>query len=226
MNISKISRKLRQLYQEKIIKNKYTSHVKKIKTHMTTQELDTLYKLARECGENANILEIGSYVGASSCYIAAGLIEKGGSLFCVDTWENQTMLEGEYDTMKEFLENTRILSQYIIPIRKNSQNLAVSDINNPLNFAFIDGNHSYAGVNHDYCMVAPWIIEGGILAFHDCIHFEGVSRTIGEALASGKWQFSGHVDNLMWFRKIERKQLNFAHPEVESIDNHMTLSVI
>jgi hypothetical protein len=134
------------------------------------------------------------------------------------------MPEGEYDTFSEFSENTRTLSQYITPIRKNSINLTESDICYPLNLVFIDGDHSYAAVKHDYEKVEPWILEGGILAFHDCIHFEGVSRTIGEALASGGWQLNGHIDNLLWLRKIERRHLNFARPiEAEKLNNEMNV---
>jgi predicted O-methyltransferase YrrM len=200
------------------------SQVKNIKTHVTIRELNTLYDLALGCGSGAIGLEIGSYLGASSCYLAAALARQKGHLFCVDTWENQTMPEGEYDTFSEFSENTRTLSQYITPIRKNSINLTESDICYPLNLVFIDGDHSYAAVKHDYEKVEPWILEGGILAFHDCIHFEGVSRTIGEALASGGWQLNGHIDNLLWLRKIERRHLNFARPiEAEKLNNEMNV---
>jgi predicted O-methyltransferase YrrM len=185
---------------------------KNISTHMTARELNTLYILAKELGESAKALEIGSYLGASSCYIAAALAPKGGHLFCVDTWENQTMPEGERDTFKEFKNNTKAVADRITLIRKNSQDLIPSDfLENPLNLVFIDGDHSYKGAKNDYEKATPWIVGGGILAFHDCIAFEGVARTIGEALASGKWKFGGQVDNLLWLRKVEKGCLEFEH---------------
>lgn len=185
---------------------------KNITTHMTARELNRLYILARELGESAKALEIGSYLGASSCYIAAALAPKGGHLFCVDTWENQTMPEGERDTLNEFKENIKEVAHHITPIRKNSQDLTPLDfVEHHLSLVFIDGDHSYYGAKNDYEKVAPWIVGGGILAFHDCIAFEGVARTIGEALASGNWKFGGQVDNLLWLCKVEKGYLEFEH---------------
>ncbi|MBW4673035.1 MAG: class I SAM-dependent methyltransferase [Desmonostoc geniculatum HA4340-LM1] len=185
---------------------------KDITTHMTAHELNMLYILAKELGESAKALEIGSYLGASSCYIAAALAPKGGHLFCVDTWENQTMPEGERDTFSEFKNNTRGVANHMTMLRKNSQELTPSDFREyPLSLVFIDGDHSYQGAKNDYEKATPWIVGGGILAFHDCIAFEGVARTIGEALASGNWKFGGQVDNLLWLRKVEKGCLEFEH---------------
>jgi predicted O-methyltransferase YrrM len=39
----------------------------------------------------------------------------------------------------------------------------------PLDFLFIDGDHSYAGVQHDFEMYAPLVRSGGIVAFHDIV---------------------------------------------------------
>lgn len=181
-------------------------------THMSIRELNTLHGLARELGESAKVLEIGSYLGASSCYIAAALASRSGHLFCVDTWENQTMSEGECDTFDEFKRNISSLATYITPIRKNSKDLTPSDFaTQQLNFVFIDGDHSYIGVKNDYEKIADWIVGGGILAFHDCIAFEGVAKTIGEALATSLWKFGGQVDHLLWLRKVEKGYLEFEH---------------
>lgn len=37
----------------------------------------------------------------------------------------------------------------------------------PFDFAFIDGDHSYEGVKHDWLMYSPLVKPGGIVAFHD-----------------------------------------------------------
>jgi len=39
----------------------------------------------------------------------------------------------------------------------------------PLDFLFIDGDHSYEGVKQDYEKYAPLVREGGIIAFHDIV---------------------------------------------------------
>lgn len=38
---------------------------------------------------------------------------------------------------------------------------------NLLDFLFIDGDHSLAGVSQDYSMYAPYVRQGGIVALHD-----------------------------------------------------------
>lgn len=39
----------------------------------------------------------------------------------------------------------------------------------PLDFLFIDGDHSYAGVKRDFELYAPLVRPGGIIAFHDIV---------------------------------------------------------
>jgi cephalosporin hydroxylase len=39
----------------------------------------------------------------------------------------------------------------------------------PLDFLFIDGDHSYAGVAQDFEMFAPLVRPGGVVAFHDIV---------------------------------------------------------
>jgi hypothetical protein len=46
-------------------------------THLTLREKYTLLSLSGKCKGN-NYVEIGSYIGASSCFIAAGIKESNG----------------------------------------------------------------------------------------------------------------------------------------------------
>lgn len=39
----------------------------------------------------------------------------------------------------------------------------------PLDYLFIDGDHTYSGVQHDFQMYAPFVRSGGIVAFHDIV---------------------------------------------------------
>jgi hypothetical protein len=98
---------IHKLYRSQELRDRSLSDVKAIHTHMTTGELDALYDLAANIGASKRVLEIGSYLGASSCYLAAALSVHGGHLYCVDTWENQTMPDGERDTFAEFQRNVR-----------------------------------------------------------------------------------------------------------------------
>ena len=189
-------------YRNQELADRSLGAAKAIHTHMTTRELHALYDLAANVGRSGTVLEIGSYLGASSCYLAAALSLLDGHLYCVDTWENQAMPDGERDTFREFQRNTAGVAAFITPVRKRSEEITASDFAQPLDLVFIDADHSYLSVRGDYERVHEWIIEGGILAFHDCTYFESVSRALGEVLASGSWQLSGNVDSLVWLRKI------------------------
>ena len=40
----------------------------------------------------------------------------------------------------------------------------------PVDFLFIDGDHTYEGVRRDFEMYSPLVREGGVIAFHDICH--------------------------------------------------------
>jgi predicted O-methyltransferase YrrM len=184
---------------------------KSIPTHMTRRELGVLHDLAANVRVAGNVLEIGSYLGASSCYLAGALSLRNGRLYCVDTWKNQTMPEGERDTYAEFRRNISGVADHITPLRKRSDELEAHDVALPLDLVFIDADHSYAAVRADCERVRDWVIDGGILALHDCTCFESVSRVLGEILASGSWQIAGNVDSLVWLRRIG-SAFRFSNP--------------
>ncbi|MES3001680.1 MAG: class I SAM-dependent methyltransferase [Pseudomonadota bacterium] len=181
-----------------------------IPTHMTRGELDALYTLATQLGPTPRILEIGSYLGASSRFLAAAL-PAGGKLFCVDTWNNETMPEGTRETLPEFERNVAAFAGRIVKVRKDSKDLAASDIELPLDLVFIDGDHSFAAVRRDFDAVAPWVADAKFVAFHDTTYFRGVSRVLGQALDSGQWQMGGHIDSLVWLRKAAGQAHDFPN---------------
>lgn len=207
-----LSDKLRNLKWKKRLQKARVDGAEKIFTFTTISELRALYNLALQCPQGAIALEIGSYLGASTCFIGAGLREVNGHLFCVDTWNNETMPEGEQNTFAEFQKNTAGVKELITAVRKKSEELDTSDIKVPLNFVFIDGDHSYKAAKHDFEKVSPWIVEGGIIAFHDCTYYESVSRVLGEVMATGGWQIGGNVDSLVWLRKVGKKHFSFPNP--------------
>jgi predicted O-methyltransferase YrrM len=177
-----------------------------IPTYTRPSELKALYDLARSLPKGAAALEIGSYLGASACYLAAGLSHVGGKLYCVDTWQNQTMPDGERDTLCEFENNTRPIRSHIHIIRKRTDQLTRQDVPPDLELIFIDGDHSYDAVKSDFYHVSPWLSRTGVVAFHDAYYWKDVARLIGQAVATGDWVFDGRIDDLVWLRRS-----NFLH---------------
>lgn len=178
----------------------------RIRSFTVREELEALYCLATKCPPDARVLEIGSYLGASTCFLAAGLRGSRPRIVCVDTWQNQTMPEGERDTFLEFERNVSRIRERLTLVRKASGEVTPGELDGPFDLAFLDGDHSYRQTKTDFELVVPLLKPDGVLALHDSLFYEGVSRVIGEALASGRWQIGGYLHNLCWIRPAA-----FAH---------------
>ncbi len=190
---------------EYYIKKYKARHIFQIHTFTSRKELIQLFRLAFSLPDNPVCLEIGSYLGASTCFLGMAVAEKNGTLYCVDTWNNETMPEGIRDTFLEFEKNVFPFKKFIRVIRKPSECLEQEDFNHhSFNLVFIDGDHSYEKVKHDFEFSSQFLAPKGIVVFHDFRCFIGVSRTLGEALASGYWRIMGTVQNLCWIARIEK----------------------
>ena len=66
--------------------------------------------------------------------------------------------------------------------------------NEPIDFIFIDGDHTYEGVRSDFEMYKKLIRGGGYIAFHDTEYAEGVSQFWSEIKNryEKKWEFIAH----------------------------------
>jgi hypothetical protein len=72
----------------------------------------------------------------------------------------------------------------------------------PVALLFIDGLHDEASVAADFAHLAPWILSGGLVAFHDYgDHFPGVKRQVDELLAQGGYRLFRQVKNLVVLEK-------------------------
>jgi predicted O-methyltransferase YrrM len=166
--------------------------VRSIPTHMTPQEQLMLYRLAK-----GTCVEIGSYLGASACVMALALNPKHDKLYCVDTWNNETMPEGERDTFPEFTQNTAPFSSIITPLRGTSENIAKT-FRDRIDFLFIDGDHSYDSVKKDVEVWFPHLNDRAVVCFHDtCGAFEGVLRVIDEDVRPRSKRIQ-HLPNMLW----------------------------
>ncbi len=170
-------------------------------SYTTPEELAVLHGLAAGCAEGARVLEIGSHLGASAVYLAAGLGPRHGHLYCVDTWNNDAMADGANDTYADFCATTRGIKN-ITAIRKMSTALGPGDLPLPLHLVFIDADHSYAAVKADFEHIEAWLADDAIVAFHDTLAAKGVTRLVGEIMARPDFCPAGHVNNLTWLRKI------------------------
>lgn len=158
-----------------------------------------LYKLALSLPHNCTVVEIGSYLGASSSFLASAAKEKDGILYCVDTWKNEGMDEAPRDTYEEFIQNTKHYENWIIPMRGKSVEVA-KDFNIDIDMLFIDGDHSYQAVKADVDAWFPKLKNGAIVVFHDCGWAEGVQKVIEEIVKSMQIGKGNALPNIYWAR--------------------------
>jgi predicted O-methyltransferase YrrM len=142
-----------------------------IPTHLSTQERLSLFGCAAALPAGFVALEIGSYLGASTAFLAYAALTKNGMVHAVDTWGNDAMgHEGERDTWREFHANTQSFAAYITTHRGRSVDVAERVGRIPCDLLFIDGDHTRDAVIADLRKWLPSLKPGGVLAMHDFDH--------------------------------------------------------
>ncbi len=159
-------------------------------THMTPEEKIGLHNLIKNIFKKRSIVavEIGSYLGASTCFIASA-ISDNSCLYCIDTWGNDNMYyvsqdidSQQRDTYNEFQINTNKYKSKIIEYRmwSNDAIVAIKEDSDKIDFLFIDGNHNYDGVKQDWDLYSKLLKPGSVVVFHDTSWAEGVKKVINE----------------------------------------------
>lgn len=173
-----------------------------IHTWTTQEELLALFEIARTLPPNGTILELGSYLGASTLYLAAGSAVSASAIICVDTWNNDTIPGGPVDVFPEFLRNVAPVATRITTIRKRLCNIVPGELPTDVQLAFLDADHSYEATMQAFKLILPLVAAKATVALHDTVAFPGVCRVLGEILAGGGWNLAGHIGNLSWITRV------------------------
>jgi predicted O-methyltransferase YrrM len=146
--------------------------------YLAPEEGRCLHWLALQVPPGCIAVEIGSFKGKSSAFIASGLTPSA-RLACVDVWENRAMpYDPPEDVLPEFQRNVAPYLDKIDIHRGLSADIARKW--RPLiDLLFIDGDHSYEGCLGDIEAWLPHVRRGGWVAFHDSGQ-EGVARALRE----------------------------------------------
>lgn len=178
-----------------------------------------LFQLASDLPAGAQVVEVGSWMGASTCFIAAGLKGDGAKIFAVDNfqglstcgedaaWYGRHFAQlGANSTLDIFRANFAALgfARRAEPVVSDSlaatQTLAAK--RGAIDFVFIDGDHSYDGCRADIAAWTPFVKPGGVIAFHDFgSRADGVTRAIFEAIKAGRFaEIVGVAGTIVAFR--------------------------
>ncbi len=162
---------------------KYSIDPKQIKGFLAEEEGEALYSYALKHSKFAPCLEVGSYCGKSTVYLATACRENNSILYALDhhRGSEEHQLGEEYhdpdlfdkeieaiDSFKEFRKTIEAagLNETVVPI-VTSSTIASKQWGTPLSMVFIDGGHSREAAMGDYRSWAGHIVQNGILAIHD-----------------------------------------------------------
>jgi len=180
---------------------------------LTKEEGKFLYESAKKLSKNANIIEIGSWKGRSTICFGMGVRDgNGATIYAIDPHKGSSehiKRFGKIDTYKEFLNNinTAGIEKFVVPIKATSEE-AAKDFNKQANFILVDGAHEYGYVKKDYDLWFPKLVNGGIIAFHDCWHAPGVHFLTALILfTSTKVRKPRLLDTLTTMEKVEQNSL-------------------
>lgn len=193
---------------------------------MPDDEGVALYEAALEASKRGPVLEIGSYCGKSTLYLAAAVREAEAEavVFSIDhhrgSEEHQAGeeyhdprladAEGRVDTLPVFRDTIEQagVADLVIAL------VAASDVvarhwTTPLGMLFIDGGHSLEAAMTDYDLWSPHLVPDGTLAIHDV--FDDPSEggrppyeIYRKALESGRFVETGAKGSLRLLRREPR----------------------
>lgn len=130
-------------------------------------------------------VEIGTYKGNAAIAIGQALKDNNsGNLYTIDPFEQEIVRTAiRKANLQDIVVFKKGYSQEVLPSLKLSK----------VDFAFIDGDHSYESVSRDFGLVERLVPKGGIVIFHDVLvapeqGFDGPRKVISEIEAKAEWR--------------------------------------
>ncbi len=178
----------------------------KAQGYLSLAEGRLLHRLAKECNAVGEIVEIGSWKGRSTIWIAFGSRQGSGKkVYAIDPHTgSEGMPKG--NSFKEFKANISKagVSSLVKPIVKTSEQ-AASGFREKAAFVFIDGNHDYGFARQDFDLWFPKVSENGVMAFHDTNLVEGPKRVVNESVFPSRFfRRIGFADSITFAEKVSQ----------------------
>jgi len=162
---------------------------------MPPEQLLEMYRLAIDWPVEGDIVELGSWVGLTTSYLATACRVRGrGRVFAVDTFEGTMEGNTHYASITNFDGSTlgafksRIqqagVDDLVDPMIGLTTEMASQYRGDPIRLLLIDADHSYEGVRDDFRLWSPLVAPGGLIVFHDYLAFpEAVGRFVDEQVS-------------------------------------------
>lgn len=187
--------------------------------YLSWHEGFTLLSLAEVWPVEGDIVEIGSFKGKSTCFLAQGLLRSGrGKVHAVDHFQGSPEHQkGGHEETAEIVESGSTYEQFranlaafglsgvVEAIVSGSQEAAAA-WSGSARMIFIDGDHSYQGTKSDFEAWFPHVAETGLICFHDyqnSHYLDGVTKFIEEEVnVHPNMRFLHRANSLMTYMKV------------------------
>ena len=165
---------------------------------ISTQSGGHLYTLCLFQQEKGDVVEIGSWQGRSTVFLAYAAKASGnGQVWAIDHFKGNVGKEHFYVVNEKDLSDLKSGFEKNIDYAGLSEHVNLLDMPNAeavshikdksVRFLFIDGDHTREGVLTDLRLFIPKLIDDAIIVFDDFSKaFPGVVETVDEFLAEGK----------------------------------------
>jgi predicted O-methyltransferase YrrM len=165
-------------------------------------------KLLRQCADGAStVVEIGVAEGGSAWELAQ-VLSASANLHLIDPYHRR---------VAQNIVPARIIAKRLVQSvarcnvtwHESFSSDVVKSWEPPIDFLFIDGDHSYEGVRRDWAEWTPHVAPSGYVALHDA-HWDGVgvdpehgpAKLLLELRSDPRWDIAEAVDSLAILRPV------------------------
>lgn len=186
--------------------NEAWEQTRNVPGHLGEQEARFLGLLAGCTPATGAIVEIGSFQGRSTVMLAKVASRYGlGPVVAIDPHNSPILFDHETNpeasSYEDFLASISAagLRDHVEPHRAYSADVAKS-WKRPIRLLWIDGDHTLEGAKRDLDGFLPYVVPGGVVAFHDALNaFPGPIRVfVEDILRSDRFGPAGFVHSIAW----------------------------
>ena len=151
----------------------------------TGQDYSLFLERLVEFTQRKTIVEVGVAYGSTTVHLALAARKTGGKVFGFDCWsvhglQNQfhafsSRAEVDYKLKTAGIDNVELFE---VDTKSSTFKELLSQHCPVIDFAFIDGCHSYKGVSNDYEAIRPHLADDAIVAFHDTQRIDGIREFV------------------------------------------------
>lgn len=154
------------------------------------------------------IVEIGSERGKSCVLLTLGSAECGGRVTAIDPHLRQVDDRAEYadddaETLRAAVARHGVESRVDHWVMTSAEARTKWPDERPIDFLWIDGDHSYEGARHDFEAWKDLVAPGGVIAGHDYKTKPGVKRAWDETIApDARFGPTRFARTILWAQRL------------------------